>query len=99
VIDSPLGEMAARTIQSRAALRRQLSEARRSGYSFDREETECGISCIGVLILDREDYPVAALSLSATDKQLMAMIGPASDALAAAVSMIRIGLGQAPVNP
>lgn len=89
VLDAPLGEMTARTISSTAALRRQLGEALKNGYSLDREETENGISCIGVPILDRDDYPVAALSLSATDKQLMAMVTPAFEALGAAAAAIR----------
>lgn len=89
VLAAPLGEMTARTIQSIAALRRQLGEALKNGYSLDREETEHGISCIGVPILDRDDYPIAALSLSATDKQLMAMVTPAFEALGTAAAAIR----------
>lgn len=89
VLDAPLAEMTVRTIQSTAALRRQLSEVFRKGYSLDREETENGISCIGVPILDRDDYPVAALSLSATDRLLSAMVAPAFEALGAAAAAIR----------
>jgi IclR family acetate operon transcriptional repressor len=91
ILDSPLNEMTVRTIQSIAVLRRQLSEARKLGYSLDREETENGISCLGVPILDAHGYPIAALSLAAPDRRLIAMIGDASLALQTAARTIQLG--------
>jgi IclR family transcriptional regulator, KDG regulon repressor len=88
ILDSPLGEMTARTIRSSAMLRRQLSEAQRRGYSLEREETEDGISCIGVPILDREGYPLAALSLAAPDRRLMSILDLASRSLEGAAQTI-----------
>jgi IclR family acetate operon transcriptional repressor len=90
ILDAPLVEMTARTICSTAVLRRQLSEIYRNGYSLDREETEAGISCIGVPILDQDGYPFAALSLSATDNRIMSILDKATQALKAAVAEIRI---------
>ena len=89
-LEAPLSEMTARTIQSTAVLRRQLVEVQRRGYSLDREETEDGISCVGVPILDGNDYPVAALSLAATDTRLMAIVDPAYRDLTSAASAIRV---------
>ena len=88
VLDMPLSEITARTISSASVLRRQLAEARSKGYSLDREETENGISCLGVPILDRHGYPIAALSLSASDKRLMSSLQPIVQALTTAVTEI-----------
>lgn len=88
ILDWPLAEMTSRTIRSSAVLRRQIEEARVNGYSMEREETEDGFSCIGVPILDRDRYPVAAMSLSLTDKRLMKIIGEAVAALEQAATAI-----------
>lgn len=89
ILDAPLDKMTARTIGSVAALRRQLGEIHRQGYSLDREETEAGVSCIGAPILDDDAYPYAALSLSATDNRIMTILDDATAALKAAIVEIR----------
>jgi IclR family KDG regulon transcriptional repressor len=89
IIEAPLNEMTTRTIQSRAALRRQLGQMLKTGYSLDREETESGVSCIGVPILDDRNYPIAAMSLATGDRQLMALLDSASRELQRAAEAIR----------
>jgi IclR family transcriptional regulator, KDG regulon repressor len=81
--------MTARTNRSISVLRRQLSEICRLEYLLDREETEAGVSCIGVPILDGDGYPVAALSLCATDGRTMSILGKATLSLKRAVADTR----------
>lgn len=88
ILEAPLDELTARTIQSTTALRRQLTLARRDGFSLDREETEDSVSCIGVPILDRNKYPIAALSLSVSDACLTGIWRRAAVALEDAAGSI-----------
>jgi IclR family acetate operon transcriptional repressor len=88
ILDWPLEEVTRRTIRSSAVLRRQLEEARLAGYSIEREEMEDGFSCIGVPILDHDNYPLAAMSLSVTDKRLMTVLTDAVAALETAALAI-----------
>ena len=74
ILDAPLLEMTTRTVRSRETLRRQLRDARHNGYALEAGETEDGLGCIGVPILDDDSYPLAALSLSAPEKRLSAVI-------------------------
>ena len=74
IMDAPLDEMTLKTIQSAATLRRQLKEIQRKGYSVERQETEIGLSCVGVPVFDKTGYPIAALSLTALDKRLMSAL-------------------------
>jgi IclR family transcriptional regulator, KDG regulon repressor len=46
------------------ALKRELDLVRRHGYAIDDEENEPNVACIGVPILDRTGYAVAAMSVS-----------------------------------
>jgi IclR family acetate operon transcriptional repressor len=84
ILDWPLGEMTARTIRSSSTLRRQLGETRENGHSVERQEAEDGFACIGVPILDDDQYPLAALSLSLPDRRLMEVRGAAASALTTA---------------
>jgi DNA-binding IclR family transcriptional regulator len=59
-----------------------------AGYSIEREEMEDGFSCIGVPILDHDNYPLAAMSLSVTDKRLMTVLTDAVAALETAALAI-----------
>lgn len=88
ILDWPLAEMTCRTIRSTAVLRRQLEEARVAGYSIEREENEDGFSCIGVPILDHDHYPLAAMSLSVTDRRLTTVLADAVNALETAALAI-----------
>jgi IclR family acetate operon transcriptional repressor len=70
IIDGPLAEMTTRTIRSAATLRRQLRDVQRNGYAVEAGETEEGLGCVGVPILDEQSYPLAAISLSAPERRL-----------------------------
>jgi len=53
------------TITSRHLLRAAFDEIRAQGLAFDREEHEAGIICVAAPIFDRNNYPVASLSVTA----------------------------------
>ena len=81
VVDAALETLTARTVQSSSSLRRQLDVARREGFALEREETEAGLSCIGCPVLDNSHYPIAAISLSTSDRRLMDRLDEYSRAL------------------
>lgn len=58
------------SIVSIRALERELTEVRNLGYSFDDEEDEIGLRCIGAPIFDSAGVVLAALSVSGTTSQL-----------------------------
>jgi DNA-binding IclR family transcriptional regulator len=51
-------------------LRRQLRDVQRNGYAVEAGETEEGLGCVGVPVLDEQSYPLAAISLSAPERRL-----------------------------
>ena len=53
------------------ALSKELEKVRRSGYAFDNEEAEKGVSCIGAGIYNDEGRLVAGLSVSAPSDRLI----------------------------
>ncbi|MBV1787143.1 IclR family transcriptional regulator [Marinobacterium sp. D7] len=53
------------TFNSLKALTEECLAAAERGYALDNEEAEIGVGCIGVLIYDQSNQPVAGLSLSA----------------------------------
>lgn len=52
------------TLDSADALTAQLSEIRKSGISFDREEHEIGIICVAVPILSARNHILGAISVT-----------------------------------
>lgn len=58
------------TLTDAGRLRRQIQDVRRSGYAMDVGENEDGYICVGVPILDRVGYPVAAMSISAPQSRM-----------------------------
>ncbi|WP_121823073.1 IclR family transcriptional regulator [Halostella salina] len=53
-----------RTTTDPAELKRQLAEVRERGVAFDREERIAGLCCAAVPVLDDDDRPIAAISVS-----------------------------------
>lgn len=64
------------TIRDLQALTRELDRIRKSGYAFDNEEAEKGVSCVGAGIHDDEGRLVAGLSISAPTNRLDKAWGP-----------------------
>ncbi len=59
-----------RTIISKSALKRELKLVKESGYSFDNEEDEPGVCCIGAPVFDESGRAVAAISVAGITSQL-----------------------------
>ena len=53
------------TVTSPDRLREMLARFRNQGYAEENQENEENIRCIGAAILNRKNYPVAAISLTA----------------------------------
>ena len=60
------------TIVNLDALERELEDVKRIGYAVDHEETEPGLSCIGVAVLDRWAFPAYAVSISGPTARMRA---------------------------
>jgi DNA-binding IclR family transcriptional regulator len=58
------------TLTDSEQLVREIDRIRRQGYSFDNEEAERGVSCIGAGIYNDENRLVAGLSVSAPSDRL-----------------------------
>ncbi|MBQ8537551.1 MAG: IclR family transcriptional regulator [Clostridia bacterium] len=61
----PLTPLTPNTLTDVEALIRQLHEVRRSGVAMEREENSPDVSCMAVVIRNRQNEPVYALSISA----------------------------------
>lgn len=51
------------TLTSRVALESDLAETRRRGYALDRAEGMEGIHCVGAVIADQNNYPLAGVTV------------------------------------
>jgi DNA-binding IclR family transcriptional regulator len=58
------------TIRDLGTLQKELEKIRKTGYAFDHEEAEAGVSCVGAGIRDDEGKLVAGLSISAPSNRL-----------------------------
>ncbi len=61
----PLVERTGRTLIDSSEIRAQLRLVFRRGFAVEAGENEDGAICVGVPILDPDDYPIAAISVSA----------------------------------
>ncbi len=59
-----------RTIFSKSTLKRELQLVRQSGHSFDDEEDEPGVRCIGAPVFDEDGTAVAAISVAGISSQI-----------------------------
>lgn len=92
-LSSELPQRTINTLTDADKLRRQVDDVRRRGYAIEVGENEDGLMCIGVPILDRTGYPVAAMSLSAPERRMKPeLTAVAADALKGAAKRISIHL-------
>lgn len=86
VVSHGLPRLTPRTITAPGLLRQQLGRVVELGVAYEHEESAVGISCVAAPVLDDEDRPIAALSVT----------GPATrfrpEAAAAAVRAAASGL-------
>lgn len=88
-LSSELRQRTINTLTDADKLRRQVDDVRRRGYAIEVGENEDGLMCIGVPILDRTGYPVAAMSLSAPERRMKPeLTAVAADALKGAAKRI-----------
>ena len=64
VVAAGLARRTPRTIVAPGVLRRQLSTIRRSGISYEHEESTVGLSCVAAPVLDADDAVIAAVSVA-----------------------------------
>ncbi|MAO81894.1 MAG: IclR family transcriptional regulator [Nocardioides sp.] len=64
VLRGPLERRTARTITAPGRLRQQLDGVVTSGVAFEYEEGALGLVCVAAPVLDAEDRPLAAISIS-----------------------------------
>ena len=64
VAEAGLPRRTPRTIVAPGLLRRQLEQVRATGVAYEYEESATGIVCIAAPVLDQDDVPVAAISVT-----------------------------------
>jgi DNA-binding IclR family transcriptional regulator len=64
VLSSPLERRTPRTVVAPGLLRAQLKRVLEQGVAFEYEESAVGIVCVAAAVLDREDRPLAAISVT-----------------------------------
>lgn len=64
IVASGLERRTAHTIIAPGLLRRQLRRTVSTGVAFEREESSLGVVCIAAPVLDRQDHPLAAVSVA-----------------------------------
>ncbi|WP_374625328.1 IclR family transcriptional regulator [Devosia sp.] len=98
--DRDLPAMTHRTLTDARKFRRQVEDVRRRGYAVEIGENEDGLMCVGVPILDRAGYPVAAISLSAPERRMKReRTDAAAVALKVAAERISMHLSSASRSP
>ena len=84
------------TIVDLEDLERELGQVRKVGYAVDHEESEPGLSCIGVAILDRWGFPAHAVSISGPTARIRPAIDMIANELLPAAADIGRQLGHSP---
>lgn len=64
VLSTRLERRTPRTVTGPGLLRKQLERAVETGVAFEHEESAVGIVCVAAPVLDADDRPVAAISLT-----------------------------------
>ena len=83
------------TLTTISALKSDLQKIRALGYALDREESMLGAFCVAAPVLDVNERPVAAISISGPATRFNeSKLPTVSRALLAAVAAIQEKLGQ-----
>ena len=70
IFSRPLKKLTNNTITTREELVEELKNVREKGYAVDDEEIEMGLRCIAAPIFNNKDYPIAAISISASYRKI-----------------------------
>src|SRR5699024_4953754 len=66
VLAGPLERRTPRTVTAPGILKRQLDRIVTEGVAYEQEESGAGIVCVAAPVLDANDHPIAAISLTGT---------------------------------
>ena len=75
--------------------RREIGEARRSGYAVDREELLPGLMCVGTPIFDRDGTTLAAMSVAGPTFRMESSLQQHAGVLSVAAAELSAELGYA----
>ncbi|WP_067855417.1 IclR family transcriptional regulator [Nocardia shimofusensis] len=64
VLAGPLPRLTPRTVTGPGLLRAQLDRIVEQGVAYEYEESTTGIVCVAAAVLDAEDHPLAAISMT-----------------------------------
>ncbi|MEV4624010.1 IclR family transcriptional regulator [Asanoa sp. NPDC049573] len=64
VVAAGLSRRTPRTITAPGVLRQQLARIAETGVAFEHEESAIGIACVAAPVLDADDQPIAAISVT-----------------------------------
>lgn len=70
LVASGLKRVTPHTIVAPGILLNQLTETRRRGIAYDREESTKGVTCVAAPVFDNHERPVAAISMSGWSTRL-----------------------------
>lgn len=62
--NNPLTKLTVHTLTTKNALKNELIEITKRGYSFDNEECDIGVKCVAVPILNADNKCIASISVS-----------------------------------
>jgi DNA-binding IclR family transcriptional regulator len=88
IVEQGLVRRTPRTITAPGLLRRQLDRVVETGTAFEYEESAVGIVCVAAPVLDADDRPVAALSVTGPATFRAEAYAPAVKAAAAGVAAV-----------
>ena len=89
VIAAGLVAVGPRTIRNPDVLRQQLRRAAVTGIAYEQEESAAGVVCVASAVLDSENVPVAAISVSGwAGKVDIRRVAPAVHTAALSVSRV-----------
>ncbi len=88
-----------RTITTPAEFKAELRSVREKGYAVDDEEHEDGVRCVAVVVLDHENHPAAAISVSAPSFRItMEKVPMLAEAVKEAAQTLSLEWGHQPAS-
>jgi IclR family transcriptional regulator, acetate operon repressor len=70
IVTAGLRRRTPHTIVAPGILQHQLTEARRCGIAYDREESTAGVTCVAAAVFDERERPAGAISISGWSSHL-----------------------------
>jgi DNA-binding IclR family transcriptional regulator len=99
LLRSGLEQRTPHSISTEDALRADLAATRQRGYSISDSDATPGVAALGAPIFDRNEHPVAALSVGGTSEQMMPPRPQHIKALLQAAKEVSTRLGSRHIGP